>query len=102
MAKIILIETSTDLCSVAISDNDRIISHRESSTPRAHASLTAAFVQESLDELKRIFDVTGGTERIETVEKYSREKAREMGMDMDEYFRETFEHSSPGHLNGED
>lgn len=51
MAKIILIETSTDLCSIAISDNDRIISHRESSTPRAHASLTAAFVQESLDEL---------------------------------------------------
>ena len=58
--------------------------------------------QESLDELKKIFDVTGGTERIETVEKYSREKAAEMGMDMDTYFKETFEHTSERHLNNED
>ena len=50
MAKIILIETSTDLCSVAISDNDRIIAYKESSTPRAHASLTALFVHELLKE----------------------------------------------------
>ena len=47
--------------------------------------------QESLDELKSIFDVTGGTERIETVEKYSKRKAEEMGMDIDEYCRMTFE-----------
>lgn len=58
--------------------------------------------QESLDELKKIFDVTGGTERIETVEKYSREKAAEMGMDMDTYFKETFEHTSERHFNNED
>ena len=58
--------------------------------------------QESLDELKSIFDVTGGTERIETVEKYSEQKAREMGMDMDEYYRMTFEKISPGHFNNED
>ena len=50
MAKIILIETSTDLCSVAISDNDRIIAYKESSTPRAHASLTALFIHELLKE----------------------------------------------------
>ena len=58
--------------------------------------------QESLDELKSIFDVTGGTERIETVTRFSKAKAEEMGMDMDEYFRETFEHTSEGHLNSED
>jgi len=55
--------------------------------------------QESLDELKSIFDVTGATERIETVEKYSRQKAEEMGMTMEEYYRYTFEHCSEGHFN---
>lgn len=58
--------------------------------------------QESLDELKRIFDVTGGTERIEAVERCSKEKAEEMGMDMEEYFRMTFEDTSEFHLNSED
>ena len=55
--------------------------------------------QESLDDLKRIFDVTGATERIETVEKYSKLKAEEMGMTMDEYYRYTFESSSDAHFN---
>ena len=57
--------------------------------------------QESLDELKSIFDVTGGTERIKTVERFSREKAAEMGMTMDEYFRYTFEECSEGHFNND-
>ena len=55
--------------------------------------------QESLDELKNIFDVTGGTERMETVEKCSREKAEQMGMTMEEYFRHTFEQCSDNHFN---
>ena len=58
--------------------------------------------QESLDELKSIFDVTGATERIETVNRCSEMKAKEMGMDMDEYMEETFSHISPGHLNSEE
>ena len=33
------------------------------------------------------------------IETWSKAKAEEMGMDMDEYFRETFEHTSEGHLN---
>lgn len=57
--------------------------------------------QESLDELKAIFDVTGGTERIETVEKYSKAKAEEMGMTIEEYERYTFEHVSDTHFNDE-
>ena len=55
--------------------------------------------KESTDDLKRIFDVTGATERIETVERYSKAKAEEMGMTMEEYFRHTFEHCSEGHFN---
>jgi hypothetical protein len=36
------------------------------------------------------------------VEKYSREKAEEMGMTIEEYTAYTFTHCSPGHINNED
>ena len=55
--------------------------------------------QEDLDELKAIYDETGGTERIESVEKRSLEKAAEMGMTADEYLKYTFNHCSSGHFN---
>ena len=48
--RIILIETSTSLCSVALAENGAITAYRESSAPKAHASLTAVFVQEVLAE----------------------------------------------------
>lgn len=57
--------------------------------------------KEDLDELKAIYDVTGGTERIELVEKYSQQKAEEMGMTMEEYTKYTFNHCSRGHFNNE-
>ena len=50
MEKIILIETSTALCSTALAENGEITSYRESSAPKAHASLTAVFIQEMLEE----------------------------------------------------
>lgn len=50
MERIILIETSTALCSTALAEDGVITSYRESSAPKAHASLTAVFVQEMLEE----------------------------------------------------
>ena len=50
MQRIILIETSTALCSAAIAENGAITAYRESSAPKAHASLTAVFIQEMLQE----------------------------------------------------
>ena len=50
MSRILLIETSTSLCSVALADGDRIAASRESTEPRAHAAMTAPFVKEVLDE----------------------------------------------------
>ncbi len=47
---IILIETSTSLCSVALARNGEVISYRESAEPKAHASLTAPFIREVLSE----------------------------------------------------
>ena len=50
MERIILIETSTALCSVALAENGKVVSYRESSAPKAHASLTAVFISELLEE----------------------------------------------------
>ncbi len=50
MERLILIETSTALCSVALAENGEITSYRESSAPKAHASLTAVFIDEMLTE----------------------------------------------------
>lgn len=49
MSKIILIETSTSLCSVALAENGRTICYKESETPRSQASLTAPFIKDLLD-----------------------------------------------------
>ena len=50
MERIILIETSTALCSVALAEGGSVTAYRESSAPKAHASLTAVFIQEMLSE----------------------------------------------------
>jgi len=50
MSKLILIETSTALCSTALVEDGVISAKRESSEPRAHAAMTAVFVDEMLKE----------------------------------------------------
>ena len=50
MERIILIETSTALCSAALAEDGAVVAYRESSAPKAHASLTAVFIQEMLQE----------------------------------------------------
>ncbi len=50
MERIILIETSTALCSAALAEDGVITSYRESAAPKAHASLTAVFIEEMLAE----------------------------------------------------
>lgn len=48
--RIILLETSTSLCSTALLEGDEIVAVRHSREPRAHASMTAPYVKEMLDE----------------------------------------------------
>ena len=48
MERIVLIETSTALCSVALAVDGKVVRYLESGEPRAHASLTAVFVDEIL------------------------------------------------------
>lgn len=54
---------------------------------------------ETLEELRRIFDTTGGTEMFETIERHSERKAREMGYDgADErYFHDIYTRNSNEH-----
>jgi heterodisulfide reductase subunit C len=50
--------------------------------------------QESLNDLKKIFDETGGTQRFEKIEKYSSVKAAELNIDFkegkDDYFKHLY------------
>lgn len=50
MSRIILIETSTSLCSTALVEDGKVVCERLSDEPRAHASKTALFVSEMLSE----------------------------------------------------
>ncbi|MBO4264108.1 MAG: tRNA (adenosine(37)-N6)-threonylcarbamoyltransferase complex dimerization subunit type 1 TsaB [Bacteroidales bacterium] len=50
MIRLVLIETATACCSVALSEDARIVSCRESEAPRAHAAMTAPFIEEMLRE----------------------------------------------------
>ena len=49
MERIILIETSTSLCSAALAEDGAVVGERISDEPRSHASKTAVFVKELLD-----------------------------------------------------
>jgi heterodisulfide reductase subunit C len=58
--------------------------------------------QESLDELRRIFEVTGALDRFEKLESYSKMKAREFGMQFDEgqngeYFKHIYSTNNGKH-----
>lgn len=57
---------------------------------------------EALDELKRIFEVTGGKKRYDKIEYYSRKKSREMDLELDdgidnEYFRFIYKQNNGSH-----
>jgi heterodisulfide reductase subunit C len=58
--------------------------------------------EEALDELKKIFEVTGGIKRYERIEHYSKMKAEEMNLDLDEstdneYFRHIYKTNNGSH-----
>ena len=53
----------------------------------------------SLDELKRIFDVTSASERIEKVTMLAKNKADELGMTLEEYEEMVFTTDSGEHIN---
>lgn len=58
--------------------------------------------EEAMDELRKIFEVTGGIQRFENIEKYSRLKAEELNLSIDEsidneYFRHIYKSNNGNH-----
>lgn len=52
MSKILLIETATSVCSVALAEEGRVVARRESDAPNAHSTQLPLFVKELIDEVK--------------------------------------------------
>lgn len=82
------------------------LDHKEASYARLGANYKGKgpgalrlIAPEDLAELKAIFDVSGGTARMEKVEECSRRKASEMGMTIEEYRDHTFTYCSEEHFN---
>ena len=62
--------------------------------------------EEAMDEIREIFEVTGGMERYENIEKFSKEKAAELHMTLDEgidneYFRYIYKTDNGTHTRQE-
>ena len=53
MACILNIETSTDVCSVALSDGQDVLFEKTSYEGHSHASLLGVYVEEALKEMKK-------------------------------------------------
>lgn len=56
---------------------------------------------EALNEIRKIFDVTGGTARFEKIEAFSKKKAEEMGISEADYFGHVYNENSGNHLREE-
>lgn len=54
MAVILNIDTSTDVCSVALTAEGGILCHREDFTGRNHAALLSGFIKDCLDRLREL------------------------------------------------
>lgn len=50
MAKLLLLETATQICSVAVSDGTDLISIKESDSSNSHSALLTSFIHETLAE----------------------------------------------------
>ena len=81
-----------------------IYEHREDIYEKTHSNYRKAGAgalrqvdDESLAELRKIFDVTGGTEFMEHIEACSMEKAQEMCIDKESYFLHTYTDNSGQH-----
>jgi heterodisulfide reductase subunit C len=81
-------------------DNDREVYSRYNPTyMQAGPGAMRRIPDEALEELHRIFEVTGGMEFFDTIERHSDKKAREMGFDGadDRYVVHTYTTNSGNH-----
>ena len=58
--------------------------------------------EEAMEEIRKIFEVTGGNARFEKIEKFSKQKAEELGIPFgdgidNEYFAHIYSHNNNKH-----
>ena len=82
-----------------LDNEDEIYGRFSENYKRSGAGALRRISDDALEEIRRIFDVTGGTEMFEAIERHSDRKAREMGYDGadDRYFRDTYTQNSNEH-----
>jgi heterodisulfide reductase subunit C len=83
-----------------ILDNDKeIFGQFSDSYGKEGAGALRKVSDATLEEIHRIFDITGGTEFFNAIESHSDRKAREMGYNGadEEYFRDVYTHNSNEH-----
>jgi len=83
-------------------NTEQVMNKLGASYKKQEAGTLRKIAIEDLDELQRIFDVSGGTEMYETIEKYSKIKAKEMKLDINdktpnEYFFNVYTENSNDH-----
>lgn len=82
-------------------DNDKEVYNQFTPSYRKVGSgALRKFDDETMGELERIFEVSGGTALFEKIEEFSDKKAREMGFDGaddEDYFKETYQANSGKH-----
>lgn len=67
-------------------NSEQVLKRLGTSYQKDHSGTLRQIPEESLNDLSRIFDETGATERFEKIETQSALKANEMGLDRDAYF----------------
>lgn len=85
-----------------------IYEHRDDVYERVHSNYRKSGAgalrkvdDDSLNELRSIFDVTGGTEFMEKIEHFSAQKAAENNMDIENYFLHTYTDNNGKHNGNE-
>jgi heterodisulfide reductase subunit C len=73
---------------------------------KAGPGVLRAIPKAALDEIKKIFDETGATDRFEKIEAFSKKKAAEMGMKLDdglenEYITHIYKANTKDHSAGQ-
>lgn len=83
-----------------IHENDRLVYEMfNPSYGKEGAGAFRKIDESSLDEIRAIFEISGGNEMFDTIERHSDRKAREMGFDGadDDYFNTVYSANGGGH-----
>ena len=86
-----------------IQDNYKAVFHRLGANYQGEGpGILRKIPEEAMDEIRRIFEVTGGNRRYEKIEFYSKKKAEELDLELDdgidnEYFRHIYKTNNGSH-----